>query len=742
MKKITLIICLMAGLALISNAQKGTHDFVFPEKKSGEKQLLNLRFLNEETAGANGFVRLSDDGESFMAGEKPIRFWPVNSGAGGMNDADLDRHAEFLAQMGVNMVRYHASINPPGKGTDLYDIDRKEINNIWRVVAAMKKQGIYTTISPFWPHNGHMGGWLPKEWGIEGFSDKDDLWGVMYFNDRLQDGYKAWVKVLYTEKNPYTGIALKDEPAVGIIQIMNEDGVFFWTMQNMRPALKKMVTAKFFSWLQKRYGTLASAFASWGDARLPADNLKNQTVDLLPFYDMTLPASGNKAIRMRDQVEFFADTQYDFYHGIHDYYRNVLGCRQIINAENWTTASPSRLHDLERWTNTSNEVMALNRYYDPGHFGENSGWRIDPGHHYMGLSVLTRPQKFPINVKQVAGHPFIMTESGWNLPHKYMAEGPFLISTIQSITGFDAYYWFSAEGVDYTRNPYFEFTKDAEGRCAMNRWTCSVPGVIGQFPANALLYRLGYLKPCEVAIHEEKPMDKLWNREVSPIVEETNFDPNRDNKNELKSGTESEISPLAFLTGKVDVVYGGDASKTFINPKLKEWIDPAQKFIKSSSGEMSWDYGKGIVEVNTEKAKGICGFLAGKQKFTLGNVQISTTNKYAAIWVVAMDNQPIEKSGKILIQTGTVYQPTGWKEEEVDFKADNQTLHGYKILDTGKMPWKADNTQVTVELPNTGLKKASLLDAGGFVVGNVPLRKSKGKISLTLPANALYVILE
>ena len=76
--------------------------------------------------------------------------------------------------------------------------------------------------------------------------------------------------------------------------------------------------------------------------------------------------------------------------------------------------------------------MALNRYYDPGHFGENNGWRIDPGHHYMGLSAMKNPQKLPINVKQVAGHPFVITESGWNLPHKYTAEGPFLISTIDT----------------------------------------------------------------------------------------------------------------------------------------------------------------------------------------------------------------------------------------------------------------------------------------------------------------------
>jgi hypothetical protein len=740
MQRITFIVFLL--ISLCSQAQELTYDFVFPEKKLGEKPLLSLRFLNEETAGINGFIRLSADGESFVAGTQPIRFWPVNSGGGELSDDDLARHAEFLAQLGVNMVRYHGSINPSGKGTDIYDVDRKEINNIWRVVAAMKKQGIYTTISPFWPHNGHMGGWLPKEWGIEGYSDKDDLWGVMYFNDRLQDAYKAWVRVLYTEKNPYTGIALKDETAVGIIQIMNEDGVFFWTMQNMKPALKKMVTAKFTVWLQKKYGTLASAFAAWGNAQLPGDNIQNQTVDLYSTFDMTQPASGNKAVRLRDQVEFYADTQYDFYHGIHDFYRNVLGCKQIINAENWTTASPSRLHDLERWTNTSNEVMALNRYYDPGHFGENSGWRIDSGHHYMGLSVLKQPQKLPINVKQVVGHPFLMTESGWNLPHKYMAEGPFLVSTIQSITGFDAFYWFAAEGVDYSRNPYFEFTRDASGNRAMNRWTCSVPGLIGQFPANALLYRLGYLKSGEVAFHEEKPMEKLWNREVSPIVEETNFDPNRDTKNNLNTGTDSEISPLAFLTGKVEVVYGGDASKTNISPDLKQLIDPEKKLIKSSSGEMEWDYGNGICQVSSEKAKGVCGFLSGKQKFNLGSVQINTKNNYAAIWVVAMDNVPVEKSGKILIQVGTVYQPTGWKEEECDFKADNQNLHGFKVVDTGKMPWKADDTQVTVEILNADLKKASLLDAGGYVVGNVPLRKSKGKVSLTLPRNAMYVVVE
>ncbi|MGE5393908.1 MAG: hypothetical protein ACM3P1_04135, partial [Candidatus Saccharibacteria bacterium] len=129
-------------------------------------------------------------------------------------------------------------------------------------------------------------------------------------------------------------------------------------------------------------------------------------------------------------------------------------------------------------------------------------------------------------------------------------------------------------------------------------------------------------------------------------------------------------------------------------------------------------------------------------KYDLGKVSITSQNNYAAIWVVAMDNMDIDRSKKVLIQVGTVYQPTGWKDEEVDFKGDNQNLHGFKIIDTGRMPWQADDTRVTVELANTGLKKASLLDAAGYVIGNVPLHKAKGKIGLTLPSNAMYVMVE
>ncbi|MEZ4850088.1 MAG: hypothetical protein R3B93_16035 [Bacteroidia bacterium] len=38
--------------------------------------------------------------------------------------------------------------------------------------------------------------------------------------------------------------------------------------------------------------------------------------------------------------------------------------QQLINPNNWITADIVRLNDLERWTYTSTDVPAVNRYND------------------------------------------------------------------------------------------------------------------------------------------------------------------------------------------------------------------------------------------------------------------------------------------------------------------------------------------------------------------------------------------
>ena len=60
---------------------------------------------------------------------------------------------------------------------------------------------------------------------------------------------------------------------------------------------------------------------------------------------MTIPKRGRQGRRVADQVAFFAETQRDFYAEIAAFYREELGCRQLINASNWRTADQTLLDD-------------------------------------------------------------------------------------------------------------------------------------------------------------------------------------------------------------------------------------------------------------------------------------------------------------------------------------------------------------------------------------------------------------
>ncbi|MBC7399154.1 MAG: hypothetical protein H7289_04350 [Mucilaginibacter sp.] len=729
MKKSACLFVLLLTLVTVTAQvpDKSWWTFSYAEKSTGNS-LLDLRYLNEHFAGENGFIRLSTDGNSFANGKgKEVRFWACNGGslAKDFNVKKLDSLARFLAKMGVNLIRYHGAINPKRQNTKITDVDTTEARNIWRCVAAMKKQGIYTVISPFWPANGHMGGWIPAEWGIDGYSGKDDMWEVLYFNDKMKEGYKAWVKYLYTTPNPYTKVALRDEPAVAIIQVENEDSPFFWTMSAIKPALAKMVGVQFSNWLRAKYG--------------PSDDIKD-TMTLVPIYEFTIPPRANVKNRLHDQVEFYAESQRAFYDDMVHYYRDVLGCKQLINGNNWRTASQSRLLDLERWTNSGADVIAVNKYFDPQHKGgPNVGWRVDPGDFYGAPSALKNPADLPTNIKHVAGHPMMVTESGWNLPNKYQTEGALLVAAYGTLSGLDAYFWFTPTAVNYMQQPYFTFV-NIKGQHPMNRWSTSTPGEIGMFPANALIQRLGYVKQANV-VQEQRTMKSMLNRDIPPIFEEQSFDPNRDfvvstNKDQGK------LSPLTFLTGGVTTTYGSKTDTALVSPKLPQLINIKDAKVASITGEQELDYRSGIFTLNTPKAKAVTGFLSSKKVFTLGDVTIQSGNEYATIEVVSMDGQNINRSKKILVQVGTIFRPTGWNEEATTITSNNKQLSGFKITNTGKMPWLGMPANGSISLKNKFVKKATQLDAAGYAIKSLKLQVNAGGVSLQLPADAYYILLD
>ena len=160
--------------------------------------------------------------------------------------------------------------------------------------------------------------------------------------------------------------------------------------------------------------------------------------------------------------------------------------------------------------------------------------------------------------------------------------------------------------------------------------------------------------------------------------------------------------------------------------------------IRSITGQLHMDYGKGLCALNAPKAQGVTGFLKKGGTVKCADVEIQSGNDYATVLVVAMDDKPLRSSGKILVQVGTTERPLGWKTRPAQVSG----RAGEEVVSFGRAPWMIVNGDVTLALKNTEITKARVLDANGMPVKEVPLATSAGRKTLKFPADALYVVLQ
>jgi hypothetical protein len=731
------------SLTCATIAAADTWDFQPPKDEFKADALMDLRFLNEQTAGESGFIKRSPDGNDFVLGNgKPIRFWALMDGAASKHPRfpapDLAVHARFLAKRGINLVRVFGDIS---SDKTLDGIDTELRDQLWRTVAAMKKEGIYVLFTPIWIGNARTNPGL-------GFLDTGGAgkWGSLCYDHQLQDAYKAWMKQVLTEKNPYTGIPLCDDPGLAIIQIQNEDSLLWWSAQSIKGAGKAELRRQFYAFLEKKYGSFDKAQAAWQGAAPPGnqdapDDATAHEAALYIVWELTQHRGGpGEDQRTADQMEFIASTMHGFYTMIGDYFHNDLHCKQLVNASNWRTADNVTMLDAERWSYSGNEVMAVNRYYTGIHNGANCGWAICNGDQLTDESVLTKPRSLPVTLKQVEGYPMIITESSWVPPLSYQSEGPALIAAYQSLNGVDAYFWFATG--EETWNDWS--VDSANGYMpSQGKWICATPMLMGQWPAAALLYRMNYLKQGEPAVVEQRTQADLWRRGMPIIAEDEGYDPNRDQGLIAKnSSVKDGVNPLAYQVGPVEVKYGGDPTKSKVLD-LKPYIDEGAKTVRSDTDQLKWDYGNGFCTIDAPKAQGATGFfqkVGGSAK--LKDVDITCGNDYATILVVALDNKPLSGSGRILVQIGTREHTTGWQTEPSTIKVDKSEVQGERIISYGHLPWQIEKSVATITIRNPALTKATGLDCNGMPHADVPLQRTADGVTCTLPPDVLYVVVQ
>lgn len=699
-------------------ADEGAWAFEPDRDSFSSEALLDLSLLNEKPAGKHGRIRRSANGSDFVDGlGEPIRFWAVNTTVHYNNDiTKVEEHARWLAKRGVNMVRHHGHL-APGNGSLITDVNQSDIEAAWKLASAMKKQGIYVTLSPYWAVSVKP----QPDWALKD-AGGSNLTGLLFFDPDLQAAYKTWLRKLLVSPNPYTGIPLAMDPVLAIFQIQNEDSLLFWTESSIKSEQRRALGDLFGKWLIEHDGTLEKTVKRWGgDTNAPEDDFARNRVMPFPVWNLTQSSTGPMEKRLNDQLQFYTELMYDFNTEIARFLKEDIGYEGLVNAGNWRTADQGKLLDAERFAYSANDVIAVNRYYNGGsHTNPNdkhrAGYLVSQGDLFTSESALKQPAAFPLTLRQVRGHPMIISESSWVPPLLQQSEGPFLVAAYSALTGFDIFYWFS--------------TSDIGFGLPMGKWQVSSPAQLGMFPAAAFMFRKGYIQQGKPTLVEYRTPENLWTRQIPLLPEQAGFDPNRDMQ--IETGSQGTLTPLAFLTGGVEVAFRQGVTKL---EDLESLIDEENSTVQSVTGELLWNYDKGICFLDTPKAKGITGNLAAAGRSTFGSLTVNGHNEYASLLLVSLDDVELDQSKRILLQICTTARPYGWKTEP----AGEQTK---RIVNLGSSPWNIENVDIDIQLTNSKLRKVTALDANGMSNGEVPIRRSEHGIEFSLPQDAIYILIE
>ena len=698
-----------------------------PAKDShADSALFDLRSVyNNEIAGSKGWLKHDANGDFIRGDGSPIRFWAM--GTHGLNTGpleDVEAQAKFLAKRGVNLIRWFTSSFSDATMDN-------EIDALQRAVTVMKQQGIYAKIGLYW---------------------KGD--GKLFWEPERQAMYKNWVRELFTRPNPHdpNGTPLKDEPALAVFQIQNEDSWLWWNMwgamydKGRRESEYLTLNAMFKKWLEDNGIELELPESSrrWFFEERAVDNFPPDS--LLDFRFWLAQDHANVPPRnFQLSMRFSAEVMRKFNESIADFIHNDIGCPVLINAGNWYTADNVRLNDLERWSYDGNEVIGVNRYIDfNNHVNDNgrAGWLIEAGDHFTSGSCLSAEgwRHFSPNVKQTKGKPLIIPESSWVYPNLYQAEGPFMVAAYTSLTGIDALCWFVLGGSGYEVgiNPWIG---------GMWKWpTQASPSSIGGFPAATWMYHKGYVKRGSVAVDEKRGLEgDLWELRIPAIAEDSVFDPNQPGTVRSESNIVGGAPYGAFMIGPVQVEYGRDASETKVDLAGQDPADLARGVIRSNTGEIFLNAPGGICILDAPCAQGVTGFLKKAGPQTTSALDINMENEYGTVLAVSLDDKPLAESEKILLQTTTLSRPNGWRESPVTYENPGKPdtgLDGFRIDAVGAGFWNVKNTHGTVSINNAVLAKATLADANFYAMGNVPVERQGGKLVVKLPPNAMYIVLE
>ena len=404
--------------------------------------VLNFSHLLDAPAGKHGFVRVKD-GHFFFENGQRARFLGFNiaTRSNTPSHEDAEKLAERFASMGVNVIRLHAADAPIGEGAGnwsscreapLLDYDRgtsrlfhpEGLDRFDYLFAKLKEKGIYLHIDLIVARAFLEDDKLEYPGAVPSCMKRYPM-----YNKRLIELQKEYARELLCHVNPYTGLAMKDDPAVMTVQINNEESAIKGNvgadqgeeMNHYRDEVAK----RFGDFLLMKYETREKLKEAWtfegvcalGEDEDPAQGMRGVEGG---FYQSVGEPMGQwdapeGPARYADWMEFGAQVNRCFYQEMKDYLRS-LGVKAPIVASNLMAGA------ADVYGHTDGDLMENNCYfnhpllpvqndtymvYGPTEYVSTNPLTVQRGIGAMGTTLVSLA-----SVAIVGGKPFMLSE--WN----------------------------------------------------------------------------------------------------------------------------------------------------------------------------------------------------------------------------------------------------------------------------------------------------------------------------------------
>jgi hypothetical protein len=638
--------------------------------------LLDLRFLNEKVAGERGPVR-ADGGRLRRGDGEELRCFGVNAGPGVwlQSHQTHDYLARKLAKLGVNLVRLHG----PLVGKDPRQLDPRRVDALCHLIAACKQQGIYTTVSSFFPLWFRIDG----SWGIADYDDRQQKhpFAAIYFDERLQAIQRGWLRQLLGTENPYTGVTLGREPALAAVELVNEDSLFFWTFTQDHVPPK----------LWQRLGE------QFGETLLPAWNLTRDGMAKSP------PAVRERAVR---EVRFLAGLQREYYGSTTKFVRDELGYRGLVVASNWHVSDPAQLDAVERWTYEPADWIDAHGYFAAPHKGPRAAHAVDVGDTFADRGFVDAPEQLPLQIVQTEGKPQLVSEIGWPAPNRRRCDGMLVASAYAAGNGIDGLCWFAVD------SPWL---RDS----GAEKFGIGTPDQLWTAPVAALIYRRG-------DVTEAPPVLRTAWTEASlfALGGSTAGAPQLDPLRAVDGPGGKGLDVRVFLRGPVVRSFAG--GEAVVAPEVAP--HESDGITRHANGQLALDEKRRLFTVDAPRCQAVTGELAKAGKVALGDCVIHCNNTFGSLAVVSLDDRPIASSRKLLVQASTPSVPFGFRETDG------------RIVTLGGAPAQVERIDASVELPTGGpIRRVRALDQNGMArPESIPVAGYR----ITLPADTSWVLVE